>query len=209
MLWVFILIVLVVILIVSLRGRKAIPWSQKLKRLHPGSAQKAEWMAPNDVVRQVSADYLDGMAWLRESVLLRPVQQMADSPLHLTGNYLERYQSLVQHSTIAKAPRLMGVLYAEHMVEVRQFSEDGLRCLVIDLQRSRRMMTYDCERREVLHVQDLDEGAVVHQMVYDDRSLRWKIERFIQELPSGWGQNAFPDCVRLASHLPTSIGRDH
>ena len=97
---------------------------------------------------------------------------------------------------------------ARHHIQVRQFSEDGCRCLVVDCQTERRMESHQLVDSGWSLAQDLGDGALVFQMCYDTRAQRWKIESFIQELPAGWGNRADVGHIRLLSQLPTTIGRD-
>lgn len=195
-----------IIAVVSLQNSEQIPWMGKLRRIRAGAAHKAEWMAPDEVVQQVQADYLAAARWLQDSLLLPPSQQAARASFYLDGPYLRHCQTLFrQHA--ADQPRLVGIMRADHQARVRHFSEDGRRCLVIDSQTQRRMATYDCRRHTRLHTQDLGDGAVVYQMLYDGRAKRWKIEAFVQELPAGWDKT--PQRVRLSFILPAAAGRDH
>ncbi|MDX1993783.1 MAG: hypothetical protein SF029_15450, partial [bacterium] len=102
-----------------------------------------------------------------------------------------------------------GILRCIHQVEVRHFSEDGERCLVIDRQTSRRMATYDYLNRSRVTTQDLGDGTVVYEMVYDKQGQRWKVNAFIQELPLGWESASKRKRIRLHSVLPPTIGRDN
>ena len=64
MVWALLLCFLVIIGLLSLHGTHGVPWGRKLKRLYAGVANKAEWMAPDEVVEQVRRDYLRIVAWL-------------------------------------------------------------------------------------------------------------------------------------------------
>ncbi|MBI5669365.1 MAG: hypothetical protein HZC41_15280 [Chloroflexi bacterium] len=209
MVWALVFVLLMVIVVMALSNSEHIPWLGKLRRIHAGVAHKAEWMAPDDVVEQVRADYLAALDWLQTSVLEDPARQLAQAARYLNGAYLRRYQTLFQQYYTGRSPRFVGVMRADHEVQVRHFSEDGRRCLVIDAQTQRRMATYDRRRDVRLHTQDLGEGAVVYQMAYDSRDKRWKIEAFIQELPAGWVGARSPRLVRLSLDLPAVSGRDN
>jgi hypothetical protein len=189
-------------LIVSYSSVERIPWVDKLRRLHAGAARRAEWMAPDDVVRRVQQHYLESIDWLAESALFDRVPSAVAQ--YLSGIYLMRYQHVVGHTT-----RFIGVLHADHQVEVRHFSDDGRVCLVVDQQRHRRMITYDRLSDTWLETQYLGDSTPVYRMVYDSFHKRWKIDAFIQELPSGWSAHQTSRRVRLLSTLPTSIGRDN
>jgi hypothetical protein len=114
------------------------------------------------------------------------------------------YQQQLRHGS----SRFVGVMRADHAVQVRYFSERGDRCLVLDCQTQRRMATYDRRTHERMHTQDLGEGTLVYQMVYDDTLKRWKITAFIQELPPGCCGHKLPRGIKLAASLPPVIGRD-
>ncbi len=196
MVWAFvILIVIVVIMSVNF------PWSGRMRRAH-----KAEWMAPDDVVQQVREHYLEAINWLNDSMLLTWTQQWSVAPAYLSGSYLRRYRNLMLSQRDNRGVFVSGVLRADHVVEVRQFSENGGFCLVIDWQEQRRMATYNRKTHERLHTQDLGDGTVVYAMLYDAREERWKIGGFIQELPTGWRSRSK---IQELSTLPSEIGRDY
>ena len=200
--------VLVAVLI-SLHGRSRVPWSTKLQRIHAGVFQKAEWMAPDTVLFQVRSDYLGALQWLHDSALKDWSHQLSYAPLYLSGSFLKRHQRLLKQNASSRGPHCIGILRADHQVEVRYFSEDGERCLVIDSQTQRRMATYDLASRERLHTQDLGSCTMVYQMVYDTRTRRWKIDSFIQELPLGWGNPKLVRHIKVQAELPTPAGRDN
>lgn len=187
----------------SVNSTGHIPWRDKMRRLRGGTAEKPEWMAPDDVVQQVRAHYLDAIHWLNDSMLMSWAQQWAGAPNHLSGSYLKRYRNLLL--TQRDATPMTGVLRADHGIEVREFSESGGFCLVIDQQTGRRMATYHRKTHERLHTQDLGDGVVVHAMLYDAEDGRWKIGGFLQELPLDWRIRA----TTQLSRLPGTIGRDY
>jgi hypothetical protein len=207
MMWALLVVFLVVILMMFIGNAGQVPWSKRLHRVHAGVAGKAEWMAPEKVIQEVSRDYLSAMRWLQESVLGHWSHQWSSAPSFLSGTYLKRYQAILMDYRGRGVPRCLGVLRADHHIEVRHFSEDGERCLVVDHQVGRRMATYDSRTLTRLHTQDLGDSAVVYQMVYDAEASRWKIENFVQELPLGWGSHARR--IRLLSALPETVGRDN
>ncbi|HEX2909116.1 MAG TPA: hypothetical protein VHO69_19740 [Phototrophicaceae bacterium] len=208
MIWALVLAWLVVIVVMVLNNSDQTPWIGKLRRIHAGVAQKAEWMAPDEVVAQVRADYLEAVQWLQDSAQADATSQLLQATVYLDGLYLARYRTLVNENDLQGEPRFIGVMRADHQVQVRHFSEDGRRCLVLDQQTQRRMATYDRRQQTRLHTQDLGDETVVYQMVYDSRAQRWKIEVFIQELPAGWGSASGSQRVRLAFRLPAATGRD-
>lgn len=181
-----VLVILLVIAIMSIQGNGRVPWAGKLRRLHAGSAQRGEWMAPLPVVERVRSDYIEAINWLHNQPIQDLAQRQVMAPIYLEGPYLKRYQRILSLNQIAREPLVDYVLRATHAVQVRHFSEDGERCLVIDTQLQRRMATYDHASGERIHTQDLGESHSVYQMVYDRPAQRWKIESFVHELPSGW-----------------------
>ncbi len=206
MTWMLIVGFITIVLLMSAKNAGHIPWRDKMRRLGKGAVHNAEWMAPDDVVQQVRAHYLDAVHWLNESMLVPWAQQWADAPQYLSGTYLKRYRNLLLTQRDAKGVQFTGVLRSDHIVEVRQFSENGGFCLVIDHQSQRRMATYNRKTRERLHTQDLGDGAAVYAMLYDAGDQRWKLGAFIQELPTGWRTRSL---IRELSTLPGSIGRDY
>lgn len=204
MVWALVFVLLVVVMAAALNNSESIPWVRQLRRLHAGAARKAEWMAPEEVVAQVRAHYLETLQWMQSLEMLESPRQPGDDACYLDGACLKRFRALCGQGQA----RFAGVLRADHQVQVRYFSEDGRRCLVIDRQTQRRMATYDRRTGVRLHTQDLGDGAVVYQMVYDGRARRWKIETFIQELPSGLERSKAPGRVLMSFHLPAASGRD-
>src|SRR5436190_8915358 len=125
MIWTLILCFVVMMGLLALNGKNVVLWGRKLRRLHAGVARRAEWMAPDDVVEQVRRDYLHIIEWLESAPFLDHPRHRA--PDYLTGDYLRRY-----HRLTSIPARFTGVLIAQHTILVRRFSEDGMRCLVID-----------------------------------------------------------------------------
>jgi hypothetical protein len=207
MIWALLVALLVIIVFMFVGSARQVPWGKRLRRVHAGVAGKAEWMAPENVVEAVSRDYLAAMRWLQESVLGHWTHQWSTAPSFLSGAYLRRYQAILMDYRARGAPRCVGVLRADHHIDVRHFSEDGQQCLVIDHQAGRRMATYDSRTLERLHTQDLGDSTVVYQMRYDTEEQRWKIDNFVQELPLGWGSRTRH--IRLLSTLPAAVGRDN
>ncbi len=186
-------------------GREPIPWTNRLRRVHAGVSHKAEWVAPDDVLCQVSSDYLGAVEWLTVAAL---GDQTHRAPQYLTGRFLTRFQTIINYQSTPHHIHFIGLVTARHHVQVRQFSEDGSRCLVVDCQTERRVESHHINDNGWSLAQDLGDGALVFQMCYDPGANRWKIESFIQELPAGWGNRADSGRVRLLSNLPTTIGRD-
>ena len=201
MIWALILCFLVMMAWLALRGTSAIPWGRKLRRLRAGVAQKAEWMAPDEVIEQVRRDYLRVVEWLESAPFLDHPQHRA--PEYLTSDYLRRY-----HRLLTIPARFSGVLIAQHHILVRHFAEDRMQCLVIDGQSQRHLLTYDERENILLNTQAFDDGTLVCSMVYDSILRRWKLAALIQELPAGWNDSPHSRRIRLLSTLPTTLGRD-
>ncbi len=202
MIWAFVIILIAIVVIMTLSN--AVPWANRMRRLRNG---KTEWMAPDDVIEQVREQYLEAINWLNESMLMSWTQQLTAASAYLGGSFLRRYRNLLLSQRSARGVQLTGVLRADHNVEVRQFSENGGFCLVVDQQTQRRMATYNRRTQERLHTQDMGDGVVVYAMLYDSKDGRWKIGGYIQELPAGWRTRPL---VQEAS-LPVlgDIGRDY
>ena len=191
----------------SAKNSGQLPWRGRMRQLRV--AEKTEWMAPDDVVEQVREHYLDAVNWLTETALGAWAQQWAQAPARLSGSFLKRHRNLILTSRQQTRVQPVGVLRADHVVEVRQFSEAGSFCLVIDTQTQRRMATYNRKTRERLHTQDMGDGVVVYAMRYDPAAERWKIDNFVQELPIGWRNNPL---IQEFTTLPPKLkntGRDY
>ncbi|MEQ8674408.1 MAG: hypothetical protein RLP44_06830 [Aggregatilineales bacterium] len=206
--WLILLVVLVIGGLVSLSGRKQVPWADKLYRINAGVQSKGEWLAPDDIQNDVRADYLAAMGWLQDSLLADLSYQWTSAPNMLSGTFLQRHQEILTHYKKQKAPRYTGILRCTHRVEVRHFSEDGERCLVVDHQTTRRIATYDLLHHVRVITQDMGDGTVVYEMAYDKALKRWKIDAFVQELPAGWASTKSHDQIELLSVLPPANGRD-
>ncbi|HVU11972.1 MAG TPA: hypothetical protein VHD90_11875, partial [Phototrophicaceae bacterium] len=170
MTWAFVIILIAIVVIMTLSN--AVPWANRMRRLRKG---KTEWMAPDDVIEQVREQYLEAINWLNESMLMSWTQQLTAASAYLSGSFLRRYRNLLLSQRSARGVQLTGVLRADHNVEVRQFSENGGFCLVVDHQTQRRMATYNHRTQERLHTQDMGDGVVVYAMLYDSKEGRWKI----------------------------------
>ena len=202
-------IILLVVEIMSMRNGDRVPWADQLRRIHDGVSRNAEWMAPDSVVNQVRSDYQRVLDWQHENLLKSFSHQWRTAPHYMSGIQLKRYRAILHHLRQARKPMVEGVLRADHRIEVRCFSEYGERCLVIDYQAHRRMATYDYETRARLHTQDMGDCAIVCQMVYANDSQHWKIDRYIQQLPSGWGNPEAGRYLKLLPDLLTASGRDY
>ena len=209
MTWVLVLAIIAVAVIMVMNGKNGVPWSGRMRRVPAGLARAPEWMAPDEVVEQVRADYLSSLRWMHDHMLSAWQYQMANAPTYLSGGFLKRHHAILTQNRSIGEPRGVGILRADHQVLVRHFSEDGERCLVVDQQAQRRMATYDPRSHERVQTQDLGDGAVVYLMRYDLIDRRWKIDEFVQELPPGWGGHIPSRRIRELATLPTSVGRDN
>jgi len=156
-------------------------------------------------IQTVQADYLRAIAWLGKSHFLSHSTRLVEAPHYLYGVFLsDYYASLMPHN-----PPLIGVLRCIHTLSIQPFDDDPLRCLVIDTQITRRMVTYCTKTYRRVSTQDLGNSAVVYEMCYDTIAERWKLNRFIQELPNGWNgiKSAYPVewTIQFPSH---TIGHD-
>ena len=198
-----------IVIIMMVARRRAAPWSGNLQRLHAGVKNKAEWMAPDNVVQAVEADYLAAQHWMSEVLMAGYGRFLRDGPLYLSGVFLKEQQRNTRAHMNKTHARMIGVLRAHHNVRVRHFSDDGLSCYVVDHQTERRMATYECKHFRRLHTQELLEGAYVYRMVYDTAAKRWKIDELIQQLSLGWSaENVYNKAIKLEKSLPIASGRD-
>ncbi len=178
----------------------SVPWLDRMRRV------ESEWFAPEDVVVQLRAHYLEAVEWMQNANLSRSARLWAMAPLYMSGVYWQRCYDLLMEQK--KTPRAIGILRCDHRVEARHFAPSGGYCHLIDYQTGRRMATYDPRTMDRINTQDLGDTAVVYLMRYDMRDQRWKINAFVQELPITWNSQFQP------IHPPFSgssrhIGRDH
>lgn len=164
--------------------------------------------AANDSVERIRTDYQAILVWQQTSTSLHASRQWREAALYLSGEYLHDYRVALQQNATADSPRCVGILRADHHIEIRDLSPDCRRCLLLDTQFDRRMATYDGHTGRRLHTQDLGSGVLIYQMVYDERHHRWKIDAFVQELQLGWQRyyaTASSAEIQLTS-LPPSTG---
>ncbi len=183
---VILLAFLLLLAVFSLGGRHHVSWAGRMRRLNAGTIDQAEWMAPDDVILRVQADYLETMDWLVTSQSVAWAEQWAKSSTYFSGNFLRQHQNLLRRLNTSKPARYAAILRCAHNVTVRHFSEDGETCFVIDHQTECRMAMYHVASGERINTQDLGETHVVYQMVYDKQAKRWKLDRYVQQLPVGW-----------------------
>lgn len=200
-----------VLLILWLAAPRTVAWVNDLTRLNPGAGEKAEWMAPPQVIETVIWDYGSAQEWL--DTCADNWGRFAEGLERYTAGPYLNYQRRALASLIDRRPRLAVTLSAAHRYSVRHFTPDGLRCLLIDCQTQRTLATAQYWTGQLIHSQRLDDTALVFQMAYDSASARWKIEKLIQELPpdlpeargAATGKTAR---VRLSATLPAPAGRD-
>jgi hypothetical protein len=200
---------IITLLVMARRHRST--WPGPLHRLHAGVQDKAEWMASEEVVSTVEAHYLAAQHWASDVLLSGNTRFLSEASYYYTGNYLKRQHKIASQymQTVKSGVRFMGVLRAEHTLRVRHFSDDGLRCLIVDYQTDRHMLTYEYWRLKHTHNQSLTPAAYVFRMVYDRAAHRWKIEDLVQRLPRGWEEKIMYDtALRLDDTLPIAAGRD-
>lgn len=196
MIWLVVAVFLCVLAVLTFLSRPQVPWIKQLRQ------SQSEWMAPELVASRVKSNYLDAMEWLRASQTMPWDVQWLGAPQYFSGLFLKRHQEILKRYRIGKIPPYLGIMECDHVVTVRAFSEDGERCLIVDEQTHRRMLTYRVKTAHSYLVQALDSCTLVHEMVYDYQLRRWKIERYVQQLPLNWRQ------IRLSPILPPSTGRD-
>ncbi|PJF30337.1 MAG: hypothetical protein CUN52_04235 [Phototrophicales bacterium] len=156
-------------------------------------------------IQNVQADYLRAMAWLGKNHFLSYSTRLTEAPMHLYGVFLNDYFATLQ----PEHPRFIGVLRCIHTLSVQPIKNDPLRCLVIDTQITRRMVTYCAKTYRRVATQDMGNATVVYEMCYDSLAKCWKLNRFIQELPNGWNgiKSAYP--IELVTTFSgKSIGND-
>src|SRR5258706_5763516 len=87
------LIVTLILLIILVR-RYRNPWPDSLHRLHAGVRNQAEWMAPEEVLHAVEADYLAAQQWTTDITLSGYASFVSEAPQFYTGAYL-RWQGKI------------------------------------------------------------------------------------------------------------------
>lgn len=196
------LIVIVLLVVITLFGERRVPWASKLRRLHPGKRNQAEWMAPDDVVEMVQAHYQEAVFWLQDATLA--TADDGNEARFLSGAALTDYVRRYERNQTA---RIVGVLRAQHCIAIRHFEESGEQCLLIDTQTDCHIASYDLKTGRRLTTQRVPDDVYVYRMQYDRHDKRWKIREFVQTLPYGW-QTSRPR-VRLQSELRLPAGRDY
>ncbi|HVO42257.1 MAG TPA: hypothetical protein VMT34_06530 [Aggregatilineales bacterium] len=159
-------------------------------------------MAEDHVVDGVMRDYSAAQDWLADILFEGYGRFLRESPAYLSGDYLQRQRRIIVARVQQRAPRLIAVVRAHHDLQVRQFSDDGLSCILIDTQTEQRIATYDYAEHRRLYTQAVGDRTYVYRMAFDPAAGHWKIDEFIQQLPLGWSP------YRLEESLPLTSGRD-
>jgi hypothetical protein len=171
----------------------AVPWKDTMRRVTrttPGGNRVIEWMPAEHVVAQAREHFLEVVEWGEQLPLIAATLQRASAPQFLTGPVLRRLYDVLARRHADQCTWLVEVLRAQHEPDVRFFTPHGERCLVIDRQTHRRMAVYDMGRDRRVFTQDMGEGTIVYRMLFDMADRRWKVEGYVQELPTGWGDGA-------------------
>jgi hypothetical protein len=210
MLFALLTILCAILFVVWLIAPKVVPWANQLTRLNAGAGDKAEWMAPPHVVEEVIWNFRESQEWL-ETCAANWGRFAGGYERYLSGPYLKQQRRALA-SLVNQKPRIALEQSANHLYSVRHFTSDGLHCLLIDQQTARVLTTLSYWSGRVLHQQHLDDRAYVYQLGYEMNEKRWKIEKFIQELPLGTPLDvalAKRTRVQVASELPSPVRRDN
>jgi len=191
------------------RQPSRVPYHEPVYRLHPGVAHKAEWMASPTVVQQVTTDYRAALTWATEALVTDYARYLHELPQYYSGEGLSAQSRIVLTHVRRSGTRLVGVLEAEHIIEVRRFSSSGLTCDLFDRQSAQRMITIDLWTKHRVTVQSLGSALYVYRMQYDPAAKRWKIAGRAQQLPVGCNLTHMPSAaIQLTDQLPVATGHD-
>lgn len=185
-----------------------VPWFGRLRRVHMGNGQPAEWLAPAEVTARVQLDYLSAVTWFQGAALFDRTHLWSVAPMYLSGRFLQRYRTLLAANQNACLPDIVGVVRADHDVNVRHFSASGARCVVVDRQQHRRLAIYQRASGVRISTQDLGSSVLVYRMEYDLTGSRWKISAIVQEIPDSVVTNSIPTQLIAALALRVPAGRD-
>ncbi|TVR23424.1 MAG: hypothetical protein EA396_04110 [Anaerolineaceae bacterium] len=209
MTWMIVFVFALALVALTMSSSRQVSWIGAMRRVNAGTVDKAEWMAPDEVVEQARAHYLEAMDWLLHSQTHALSERMAKTPHYFSGEQRRYHLELLNYYRHFEKMQYVGVMRCVHNVSVRHFSQDGERCLVIDDQTGCRMATYHIASGERCNTQDLGEATLVYQMAYDKTAERWKVDRYIQQLPAGWRSRRKSSRVRLHTMLSPFPGRDN
>lgn len=201
MIWVIFLSLGLIFSVLLLVQKPSISWVNQLLRLPTQADRTVDNSMPS-----AKDNYLAAMNWLSDSILLDWTLQWTLAPSYLSGLFLRRYLEVLKQYYMGQTPRYLGVLRCAHQIEIKELSNG--RCLVVDSQTSRRMATYEYWTQQRQGTQDLGDGVLVYEMKYDKHAQRWKIHRFVQELPIGWQAGDAFHHKHLTFKLRNTLGRD-
>ncbi len=202
------ILIFMLILFLMLGDHKEVSWADKLQRVSSGTS-RAEWTAPEYVLQQVRNDYLMAVRWQRDSAFQPLEVQMNSATYYFTGEYLHHYQTLLGYHRRRHPPRYTDILQAQHSVQVRHFTSNGERCLLLDRQTERSVTTCNLMQSASPLRQALTDAVVVYQMQYERSQRRWKVERYVQEIPDQlWIPSGQSYRVKVDTALPQFSGRD-
>lgn len=199
-----ILILVVLGVMIYLTSQSAlVPWVNHMKRLNAGAVNRAEWIAPNPIIENVKRDYLSFYDYATQTLPQGWLAYMRDLNQYMTDDLLREQRHSLSIRLQNDRGRIFDILRANHHIEVRNFSSDGLTCILIDSQTECRLATYDYWNGNRLHTQDVGDAAYVFKMTYDTREERWKMAQYIQTLPPGNWQSSL-----MEINPPHAVGRD-
>jgi hypothetical protein len=196
------IIALLIALVMTSRS-SVVPWLNQMTRLNPGVYNRGEWMAPGLIVETIQRDYLAFYRYAAETLPQGWMVYLRDLDRYLTGDMLRLQRESLDLRLRHDRGRIIAILRAHHHLQVRHFSNDGLRCLVIDHQSEQRMATYDYWTGKRLHTQDLGGMVYIYQMQFDQAAGRWKIDHLVQQMLP----DVYPAHV-MEINLPQTVGRD-
>jgi hypothetical protein len=196
------IILLLAALVITSRSN-VVPWIDQMTRLNPGVYNRGEWMAPGPIVETVQRDYLAFYEYAAATLPKGWMAYLRNLDHYLSGDMLRLQRESLYLRLRHNRGRIVGIIRANHHLQVRHFSGDGMRCLVIDHQTEQRMATYDYWTSERLHTQDLGGMVYIYQMQFDQAAGRWKIDHLVQQMQP----DVYPTHV-LELNLPQTVGRD-
>lgn len=188
---------------VAISTSQVVPWVDDMTRRHAGVKNRAEWIAPPPIQEQVKRDYLAFYRYATQTLPQGWVAYGHGLSRYLCDDMLQQQRESLNMRLEHDRGRLVDILRASHEVHVRNFSSDGMRCIVIDQQSEQRMATYDYWNGDRLHTQDLGSTVYIYVMRYDAKQERWRIAKHIQQFIPNTCQ---PISVELTA--PPAIGRD-
>ena len=209
--WIAIAVVLIAILVVvGITSRsEVVPWLNQMRRVKQKGAFHAEWIAPEEIMDTVVQHYMEYIEFAQETLLSGWTRYYHDMTNYLSGEYLRLQKQNLDARLRKDDLRIIDILRADHEVRVRDFSDDGLRCLLLDYQQERRLATYHYWSKRRIHTQHLDDVICIYRMRFDQINRRWKIADYIQELPAHYYIQALQGPIdTLDNALPPILGRD-